>query len=97
RLAVNDTAAPASDELLHTLFIRQAQARPQAPAVITSAGCLSYEHLHDRAAAVAGRLRQLQARPEELVAVVMEKGWEQVVAVLGVHMAGAAYLPLEPT
>ena len=27
---------------------------------------------------------------------MMEKGWEQIVAVLGIHFAGAAYLPIDP-
>lgn len=31
----------------------------------------------------------------ELVTVVMEKGWEQIVAVYGVLFAGAAYLPVD--
>src|SRR5207245_34315 len=35
-------------------------------------------------------------QPNRLVAVVMEKGWEQVVAVLGILQAGAAYLPIDP-
>ena len=33
-------------------------------------------------------------QPNELVAVVMEKGWEQVVATLAILQAGAAYLPI---
>ena len=36
------------------------------------------------------------ACPNTLVAVVMEKGWEQVVAVLGILQSGAAYLPIDP-
>ena len=32
---------------------------------------------------------------ERLVAVVMEKGWEQVAAVLGIHRAQCAYLPVD--
>ncbi len=36
------------------------------------------------------------AGPNRLVAVVMEKGWEQVVAVLAILEAGAAYLPVDP-
>ena len=31
----------------------------------------------------------------ELVAIVMDKGWEQVVAAAGVVAAGAAYLPID--
>ncbi len=31
----------------------------------------------------------------QLVGVVMPKGWRQVVAVLAVGLAGAAYVPLE--
>ena len=30
------------------------------------------------------RLRELGAKPNTLVAIVMDKGWEQVAAVLGV-------------
>jgi amino acid adenylation domain-containing protein len=35
-------------------------------------------------------------RPNELVAVVLEKGWQQAVATLGILAAGAAYVPLDP-
>ena len=31
-----------------------------------------------------------------LVAILMDKGWEQVVATLGVSRSGAAYLPIDP-
>ena len=45
--------------------------------------------------AVARWLRAHGAQPNRLVAIVMDKGWEQVVAALGVLQAGAAYLPIE--
>ena len=35
-------------------------------------------------------------RPNELVGVLMEKGWEQIVGVLGVLLSGGAYLPIDP-
>src|SRR5262249_14408599 len=56
---------------------------------------LTYEELYRAAHQVGRRLRQLGARPNTLVAVVMEKGWEQVVAVLGILESGAAYLPID--
>ncbi len=57
---------------------------------------LSYGELARRARLIGNHLRQAGAQPGTLVAVVMEKGWEQVAAVLGILMSGAAYLPLDP-
>ena len=96
RALVNATAAPVSALLLQDLFAARAAARPDAPAVLDSARTLTYGELDRRAAHLGRRLRDLGARPNELVAVVMEKGWEQVVAVLGILRSGAAYLPVDP-
>ena len=95
RRRVNETAAPIPEGLLHTPFERQALLRPDSLAVIAANRRLTYGELHRRAAALGERLRRLGARPNRLVGVVMEKGWEQVVAVLGVLRSGAAYLPID--
>jgi amino acid adenylation domain-containing protein len=94
--AVNATAAPIPAGLLHEPFAAQAARRPDEMAVISPTGSLSYSALARRANRVGRWLRAAGARPNTLVAVVMEKGWEQVAAVLGVLMAGAAYLPIDP-
>ncbi|MBV8663848.1 MAG: amino acid adenylation domain-containing protein, partial [Hyphomicrobiales bacterium] len=52
--------------------------------------------LRRRALAVAAELRGKRVERGELVAVSLPKGWEQVVAVLGVLYAGAAYVPIDP-
>src|SRR4029077_15134263 len=44
---------------------------------------------------LAGRLAGLGAGPGSLVAVVLDKGAEQVPAVLGVCESGSAYLPVD--
>ena len=69
---------------------------PGRLAVAAAGARLAYGELDRLASRLAGRLRRGGARPNQLVAVVMEKGWEQVVAVLGVLKSGAAYLPLDP-
>ncbi|HEY0604992.1 MAG TPA: AMP-binding protein, partial [Herpetosiphonaceae bacterium] len=97
RAAINATDAPISQALLHTLFTEQARRQPEQTAVITTTRTLSYADLNRRATELGHWLRERGARPNTLVAVVMEKGWEQVVAVLGVAMAGAAYLPIDPS
>jgi amino acid adenylation domain-containing protein len=95
REAINATAAPISDEMLHTLFLAQLQTHGHDYAVISAQRTLTYLELSQRANQVGLQLRRLGATPNTLVAIVMEKGWEQVVAVLGVLMSGAAYLPID--
>ncbi|WP_438022408.1 amino acid adenylation domain-containing protein [Sorangium sp. So ce233] len=95
RARANATSAPISSALLHTLFADQARRSPAQEAVASPRRRISYGELHDRAARVGRRLRELGAERGRLVAVVMDKGWEQVVAVLGVLMSGAAYLPID--
>ncbi|GAA2642234.1 hypothetical protein GCM10010399_90190 [Dactylosporangium fulvum] len=96
RAAVNDTAGPAPQVLLHDLLALQADRRPDAPAVITTGRRLSFAELRSEASRVGRRLRELGAAPGRLVGVVMDKGWEQYVAVYGTLVAGAAYLPIDP-
>jgi non-ribosomal peptide synthetase component F len=96
RAAVNATQAPLSQEMLHTLFLAQVEKCADAPAVIAPDRSLTYQHLYQQACQVGHWLRAAGAIPNTLVAVVMEPGWEQVVAVLGILMSGAAYLPIDP-
>ncbi|MEG4227994.1 amino acid adenylation domain-containing protein [Microcoleus sp. N9_B2] len=91
----NGIDAPIPDGLLHELFAEKVASRSHEPAVITRDRTLTYEELYRRSNQVAHRLRNLGVRPNQLVAVVMEKGWEQVVAVLGILASGAAYLPVD--
>lgn len=90
---INATPSPA---LLHTLFFEQVARNPQQRAIVTPNLALTYQQLSDRVHILAAQLQQLGVRPNQLVAVVMHKGWEQVVAVLGILTAGAAYVPIEP-
>ncbi|HEX6288833.1 MAG TPA: amino acid adenylation domain-containing protein [Herpetosiphonaceae bacterium] len=96
RAAINMTHAPIREALLQTLFAEQAAARPHAPAIISARRTLSYDELYRASNRLGRRLRALGARPDTLVAVCMEKGWEQIVAVMGILQAGAAYLPIDP-
>ena len=82
---------------MHTLFCEQASpCRADHPAIVSPSYRLTYSELSQRSLQVAHWLRRHGATPNRLVAVVMDKGWEQVVAVLGVLRSGAAYLPIDP-
>lgn len=70
---------------------------PQAPAVVGAGRTLGYGDLLTAAQAVAGGLHERGVRPEELVAVCADRTPDLVVALLGIHLAGAAYVPFEIT
>jgi amino acid adenylation domain-containing protein len=95
RALVNATEAPLPAGLLQTGFAAQVPQRAQQPAVIAAERTLTYEELARRSNQVGHQLRHLGVEPNTLVAVVMEKGWEQIVGVLGILQAGAAYLPID--
>jgi yersiniabactin nonribosomal peptide synthetase len=80
---------------LHEPVLAQAGRQSDAAAVLTTAAALSYGDLVRRARHLSDRLRAAGARPGSLVAIVMEKGWEQPVAALAVMCAGAAYVPID--
>jgi amino acid adenylation domain-containing protein len=82
-------------EALHAPFLRQAAAQPQAPALRSTDRVIRYGELAERSAQLARALMACGARPNALVGIVMYKGWEQVVAALGIGRSGAAYLPID--
>jgi amino acid adenylation domain-containing protein len=96
RSAANATETPQREGMLHTALARHAQASGDCPAVIAPGRTLSYSELFEASNRLARWLRQSGVRPNEPVAVVMEKGWEQIVAVMGVLASGAPYMPIDP-
>ncbi|MFI6478622.1 amino acid adenylation domain-containing protein [Nonomuraea sp. NPDC050663] len=93
--AWNDTARPYRTGLLHELIAERAAEQPGAPAVCFAGRWITYGELAERARELAGRLRAAGAGPDHVVGVRLERGPDLLPALLGVLMAGAAYLPLE--
>ena len=94
----NRTVSPWSGPAtIHGLFEAQVARTPDAVAVISGDLTLTYRALDDRAERLARRLRSEGVGPETLVAVLVERSIDMVVAPLAVLKAGGAYLPLDPT
>ena len=96
RERVNATEEPLPHVLLHEPFWRQASLTPDAVAVIDGERLFTYQEMKKAATALAHKLIGHGAGPSKLVAITMHKGWEQVVAALGILGAGAAYVPIAP-
>ncbi|MQY02119.1 non-ribosomal peptide synthetase [Actinomadura macrotermitis] len=82
--------------LVHELFERCAAATPHATAVVHEDDRLTYAELRGHARRVAARLADAGVRPGDLVPLLADRGVDAVAAVLGVLMAGAAYVPIDP-
>jgi amino acid adenylation domain-containing protein len=91
----NRTEKPETRELLHNLFIQRVKENGKRRAVEWAQGGLSYEELYGICCVIESCLLEYGVEPNELVGVVMNKGWEQIAAVLGIQMSGAAYLPID--
>ncbi|WP_433257647.1 non-ribosomal peptide synthetase [Streptosporangium sp. CA-135522] len=94
----NRTAVEFADaRCAHELFEEQAAKDPARTAVTADGTDTSYGELNARANHLARRLVELGAGAETLVGLCLERGLDMLVAVLAVHKAGAAYVPIDPS
>ena len=69
---------------------------PDAVAVVFEGEELNYGELNGRANRLAHYLRELGVKPDERVAICLERSFEMIVGLLAVLKAGGAYVPLDP-
>jgi non-ribosomal peptide synthetase component F len=86
-----------SQECIHELFEAQVARTPDAVAVVHEERQLSYSELNAQANQLAQYLRELGVRPDDRVAICVERSLAMVVGLLAVLKAGGAYVPLDPS
>jgi amino acid adenylation domain-containing protein len=84
------------DVCVHDMFRLQAEQQPDAIAVSCDDIALTYYELQRRAQRVAGVLQACGVGPETLVGLCHARDEGAVVAVMGILMAGAGYVPIDP-
>lgn len=93
----NDTTVTrAGDQLLHRLIEAQVARTPHAPAVECDGRVLSYAALDACANRLAATLVANGTGADTVVGVLMERSLELMVALLAIHKAGGAFLPVDP-
>jgi len=92
----NDTAVHVPAETLPDLFSRQVLRMPHAIALISGDSELTYAHVDARSNQLARLLINEGVGPETIVAVLLDRSPEMVIALLAILKAGGAYLPMEP-
>ena len=93
----NDTRTDyPADKCVHELFEEQVEKSPEATAVVYEDESLSYAELNRKANQLAHYLRELGVKPDDRVALCVERSLEMIVGLLAVLKAGGAYVPLDP-
>ena len=81
---------------IHHVFEAQAELTPDAIAIESGEAHLTYRELDERANDLAHQLIARGAGRDRIVALVMDRSLEMLIALYAVLKAGAAYAPLDP-
>ncbi len=77
--------------------LAQAARTPDAVAIITGNTQVSYANLMARAEKIAASLQTMGVSNGVLVGLACQRGLNLVAGALGIQLAGAAYVPMDPT
>jgi amino acid adenylation domain-containing protein len=92
--AAGPAPEPDADTPVHRLFTARAARHPDRPAVRAGAAVLTYAQLDAAANRIAHRAIAAGAGRGAAVGLCMERTPSLLAAVIGIHKAGAAYVPL---
>ncbi|BET97550.1 non-ribosomal peptide synthetase [Xenorhabdus taiwanensis] len=93
----NNTAVEyPQDTLIHQLFEQQAAHTPDAIALVFGASELSYAALNRHANQLAHLLIAAGVRPDDRIAICVDRSLELIIGLYAILKAGAGYIPLDP-
>ena len=84
-------------DLLPPQVLDQARRQPQAPAVTCGGVRLSYGDLETAGRAIAAALLASGVTPGDRVGMFLDRSTQMIAGVVGSHLAGAAYVPMDPS
>ena len=89
-------ASALSEQGVGRCFELMVLAQPGKLAISSDSGDLSYGELNALADTRARALQQLEVRPQEPVAILLDQGPGFIAAMLGILKAGGCFVPLDP-
>ncbi|WP_186435624.1 non-ribosomal peptide synthetase, partial [Xenorhabdus innexi] len=84
------------DLLLHQLFEQQVLDTPEATALVSNGQSLSYRELNQQANQLAHALIASGVKPDDRVAICVDRSPDMIIGLFGILKAGAGYVPLDP-
>ncbi|WP_083629583.1 non-ribosomal peptide synthetase [Tenacibaculum agarivorans] len=84
------------DKTVVNLFEEQAEKNPDAIALVFEEAIVTYKELDERSNQLAHYLVALGVQEDDLIGVCLERGFEMIIAILGILKSGGAYVPMKP-
>lgn len=84
------------DFCIHRLIEEQVQRTPESIAVVSAGEQRTYRQINARANQLAHFLIKKGVKPDQPVALSIDRSFDMIVGLLAVLKSGAAYLPLDP-
>lgn len=81
---------------IHQIIYDQAKRTPDAVALVFENKSITYKELITYAESLASYLKNSGIKNGDRVGVCIERSFEMVIALLGILMVGAAYVPIDP-
>lgn len=94
--ALSGAADNREAQCVHDMIACHAEHRPHAIALVDEHRQLDYARFVGRATQLAARLQAAGVGPEVRVALCVPRGVELMVGMLGILLAGGAYVPIDP-
>ncbi len=94
---INDTSKNLPYISLGNLLEKSAHMYSNNPAILMSDNIMTYKDVFEMVNSIAKKLLDMGIGRNDKVALIFDKGYEQVVAVCGVLYVGAAYVPIDST
>jgi len=84
------------EKVIQQLFEEQVEKTPNNTAIIFEGQSLSYRELNQKSNQLARKLREIGVKQESIVAIMVDRSVEMLIAVIGVLKSGGAYVPIDP-
>jgi len=93
----NDTTSPYPEDVCpYQLFEEQVKLTPDRVAVEFEGRVVTYRELNERVNQLAHYLRKKGVEPDAKVGLLLDRSFEMLTGILGIHKAGGSYVPMDP-
>lgn len=83
------------DKTIVELFEEQVKKNPDKVAVVCKEVKLTYREVNEKADMLGSYLRKKGVKENDVIAIMVEKGINNIISILGVLKSGGAYVPIE--